>query len=696
VQWAAAVPGLLIGLCGGLGAGLVVSVLLAALRTAGETGGRRLSPVPLWLGVLGAIVVCGSFATVLSFTVDALPGRAQQVTVGLASVLAAALVTAMMIRLRRRAQTLPGRHRRDVARAAAVGTGALTITAFLAVAREGLAATLFLWAAVKASGSVAPPLVGAGLGLAAAVIVCWLRCRQVTRPDTGRFLRAAAIGLIVIAAGVLAHGLGDLEKAGWLPGQQWVAFSLAPHSAWVSVLTGVTALVPRMTVLQLYAWLIYAAAVIPAFVLAGRKTASPRAGTGGQLPARWEKIAARHAWPVAGGLVLIPALVAGVVAAALPASARAAPVTSVTITSHACAPQWSSGQAGPQTFSVDNQSGMEGVVDLDDAAGAVVAQIEVIGPATTAAMSAALGPGRYRFVCIMTGRTTRSAAVRVTGRPQASTPAVKPVTVAELTGPNNAYQAYAAAELTTLQGDVSRVYSDLAAGNLAAARQDWLTAQMDWERVGASYDSFGSLGLAVDGLPGGLPQGVSDPDFTGLHRLEYGLYNGQSAAGLMPVAATLSGDITTVQALLNSSPVAGDPTNLPIRAHEIIEDALRDHLSGVDDEGAGAAYPETYADTQVDATVLGELSGLITARAPALMPVLRRQVAALQAALLATQSGGQWVPVSQVPLAAKEQVDATIGALLQNLAIVPNLLEVPPGANPCVSTQSNPCSGDIF
>jgi high-affinity iron transporter len=350
----------------------------------------------------------------------------------------------------------------------------------------------------------------------------------------------------------------------------------------------------------------------------------------------------------------------------------------VTVTSRQCAPQWSSGHTGAQTFYVDNQSGMAGEVNLDNAAGAVVAEIETIGPATTVSMTATLGPGSYTFVCLMSRGTRSSAPVRVTGRQQTTTFPVKPVTASELGGPDLQYEAYAAADLVTLQADVSRIRADLAAGDLAAARRDWLTAQMDWERVGASYDSFGAPGLAVDGLPGGLPLGVNDPGFTGLHRLEYGLYHGQSAAELLPVVTTLSSDITALQGQLTTGGVAGDPTNLPVRAHEILEDALRDHLSGLDDEGAGAAYPETYADTQVTAAILSELQPLITARAPKLMPVLRTQLGALQAALLATRSGGQWVPVSQVPLAPREQVDSAIGALLENLATVPDVLEVPP------------------
>ncbi|HEY7325320.1 MAG TPA: hypothetical protein VH520_10900, partial [Streptosporangiaceae bacterium] len=88
--------------------------------------------------------------------------------------------------------------------------------------------------------------------------------------------------------------------------------------------------------------------------------------------------------------------------------------------------------------------------------------------------------------------------------------------------------------------------------------------------------------------------------------------------------------------------------------------------------------PETYADSQVTATVLTELAPLIAARAPGLLPTVHRELGALQSALLTTQRDGQWQPVGQVPPAAQRRVEAAIGALLENLAAVPNLLEVPP------------------
>jgi high-affinity iron transporter len=134
-----------------------------------------------------------------------------------------------------------------------------------------------------------------------------------------------------------------------------------------------------------------------------------------------------------------------------------------------------------------------------------------------------------------------------------------------------------------------------------------------------------------------------------------------------------------VQKDLNSDDLAGDPTQLPIRAHEIIEDALRDHLSGIDNQGGDAAYPMTYADTQVDRVVLGYLSVLIDQRVPGLVATADSELSALDSALLATQTAsGQWQPLSAVTLSQREHVDATIGTLLETLATVPDLLEVPP------------------
>ncbi|HEY3957366.1 MAG TPA: EfeM/EfeO family lipoprotein, partial [Streptosporangiaceae bacterium] len=393
------------------------------------------------------------------------------------------------------------------------------------------------------------------------------------------------------------------------------------------------------------------------------------------------RVAGGRPWLVAGVLVAVPALAAGVTIAALPASATSAAST-VTVSRASCAPDWSAAQPGTQTITVTNNSGLAGEINLDNAAGAVVGEIETIGPGTSAPLTATLGAGTYTIKCLMGSQpTTASPPVTVSanGTTTAAAPvAVKPVTLGDLTPPNRLYQGYAAAQLAGLATAVTAVEADLRKGGLPQAKKDWLTAQLDWERVGASYDSFGDLGLAVDGLPDGYPGGVRDPHFTGLHRLEYGLWHGQSTGTLRTVATTLARNVATVRKNLTSADLAGDPTNLPVRAHEILEDALRDHLSGMDDEGGGAAFAQTDADVRVTRALLGYLAPLINARQPGLLATAGRQLTALQQALDATRTGTRWHPLGQAPLLARQHVNAAIGAVLQTLDAVPDLLEVPP------------------
>jgi high-affinity iron transporter len=705
--WASIVPNLLFGLREGLEAGLVISILLAAVRKAalaGAGGGagpdgatRKISAASIWLGVLAAVMLSGSFAAVLTFSSGAPSSRMQEAVGGLLSVLAVGPVTAMIFWMCRLMAGLKAQLRGEVAHAAAIGAGALTITAFLATGRACLGITLFLWTEARASGPTAGPFTGAAAGLAAALVLCWLLYRRAVKLNAGVFFSRAALALIAIAAGLLASGLGDLQDARLLSGQRWMAFNITalahPGSWWVSLITGVTELSPAMTVLQVVAWIAYLAVVIAAFAKARRRVAAPgatmaaSAGTrrAARAAGRWEGLAGRRPWAAAGILVVVPVLAAGAMIAALPAASSAS-TTTVTVTSTGCAQGWTSATAGTQTYTVDNQSGLPGEINLDDASGNIVAEIETIGPGTSAQLTATLSSGTYVFKCFMGSQpATASQPVQVIAagstpatNPGAASPMVKPVTVAELAGPNKKYQAYAAQQLADLAQAVTRIQADLHRGDVAAAKDDWLTAQLDWERVGASYDSFGELGLAVDGLPDGLPDGVNDKNFTGLHRLEYGLWHGQSAATLLQVAATLARNVAAVQQNLTSDDLAGDPANLPIRAHEILEDALRDHLSGIDDQGGGAAFAQTYADVQVTTAVLGYLTPLINTRQPGLPEIADAQLQILTQALLATRINGQWESLSSASLPAREQVEASIGAVLETLAAVPDLLEVPP------------------
>jgi high-affinity iron transporter len=674
----------LIGLREGLEAGLVVSILLAAVRRTG----KGVSAAPLWLGLAAAAVLALSFGAVLTFSQSAMSTAVREAFGGILSLIAVGLVTAMIFWMRRTARSLAGELTARVGDALRVGGAAVALIAFLAVGREGLETALFLWTTVQASGETAVPLLGALVGLGIAVGLCWLLYRRAIRFNLGTFFTRTGILLVVIAAGVLAYGLGDLQGAGILPGRSWLAFDLSAYLSvdtwWVAIVAGATNLRPSMTWLQVVAYLGYVAVVVSLFrrgATAPAATAAESAkaaSTGEPVPRP-----AGSRWPMAKVLgtamagLAIPAIVAASVIAVRPGGAGS---TDIRITRSACAPGWTAAKVGSKsmTFNVVNDSGHSGEIYLLDAvSGAVAGELEGLGPGTRQSMPVNLADGDYTWRCVMAGQEAHtSAVVHVTGTGrQAAANAVLPVSEKDLAGPADAYRDYVAPKLGDLAAQVTNLRAKVAVGDLTAARAEWLAAQLTWEEVGAAYGSFGDLGSAIDGLPAGLPAGVQDPDFTGLHRVEYGLWHGQGSAELLPVVDRLARDVAELRAKLPEITV--DPTELPLRAHEILEDALRDHLAGVTDLGSGAGFAETYADLKGTRVVLDELAPLVTARRPNLLPTAVEQMDTLERVLVSLQHDGAWTAgPTTAPLDVRQKVAAALGELLETLAPVPDLLEV--------------------
>ncbi|TWS18848.1 iron permease [Tsukamurella asaccharolytica] len=676
MNWGDAVPNFLIGLREGLEAGLIVSILLAAVR---KSGGSR---VPVWLGALGAASLSLSFGAVLTFTTSELSATAREVVAGTLSVVAVLLVTMMIFWMRRTAASLSTGLRADVETALVLGAGALVLTSFFAVAREGLETTLFLWTAARASGDAVGPAVGAALGLAVAFGICVLLYRQAVRLNLATFFRYTGILLVVVAAGVLAYGLGDLQNAGVLPGRTWIAFdlsgSISTDSWWVALIGGITNLAPKMTVLQVLAWLAYLVIVLGIFL--GTTPAPATPGEKGRFDAvtrQAARLAGTRTSLAAVVVVLVPLLVAGLIIAILPAKPAAA--GAVTVTEADCARGFSGASAGQQRITVTNKSGKSGEITLVDGGDAVVGEIETLGPATTADLSATLAGGSYQFVCYLAGQQeTRSAQFTVTGGAGDAPKPVARVTKDDLDGANATYQDYVLTVLPAVESALNRVKAALGGGDTAGAKAAWLDAMTAWERVGASYNSFGEAGTAVAGLPDGFAGGVRDPEFSGIRRIEYGLWAGEPPAALTAqVDKTLEG-LAKVRTDLRTDDIAGDPITLTKRAQEILEDALRDHLTGVSDQGAHAGYAATAADVEATRAVLRVLDPLLAPRVPDLLPTARRELDDITTALDAVKRpDGTYPPLEQPALALRQKINGTVGQALETLSAVPNLLEIP-------------------
>ncbi|MYZ11595.1 iron transporter [Streptomyces sp. SID2999] len=272
----------LIGLREGLEASLVVCILIAYLVKTG----RREALKPIWTGIAIAVALALGFGCALEFGSQELTFQAQEALGGSLSIVAVGLVTWMVFWMRRTARHLKSELHGRLDAALAMGTGALVATAFLAVGREGLETALFVWASVHAASDGTPrPLIGVALGIATAVLLGWLFYRGAVRINLAKFFTWTGGMLVVVAAGVLAYGVHDLQEAGWVPGLTNLAFDISdtipPDSWYGTLLKGVLNFQPDPTVVQLVVWLLYLVPVLTLFLLPSRvsaRTGEPAAG----------------------------------------------------------------------------------------------------------------------------------------------------------------------------------------------------------------------------------------------------------------------------------------------------------------------------------------------------------------------------------------------------------------------------------
>ena len=257
----------LIGLREGLEASLVVGILVAYLVRTGNRHGVR----AVWLGVGLAVAVSLAFGALLTFSSQRMTFAAQEAFGGIMSIIAVGFVTWMVFWMKRASRNLRGELHGRLDQALAVGSTALVVVAFVAVAREGLETALFLWSAIGASsegGSTGAAVLGAVLGLATAVLLGWLIYRGALRLNLAVFFRWTGAALIVVAAGVLAYGVHDLQEAGLLPGLDNLAFdvssTIVPGTLVATLIKGVFNLSPAMTVLEVVVWVGY---LVPTMIL---------------------------------------------------------------------------------------------------------------------------------------------------------------------------------------------------------------------------------------------------------------------------------------------------------------------------------------------------------------------------------------------------------------------------------------------
>lgn len=341
-----------------------------------------------------------------------------------------------------------------------------------------------------------------------------------------------------------------------------------------------------------------------------------------------------------------------------------------------CGTGWPAGgttpHSGTQTYAIHNGSiaGVD-VQLVQPRTGAVFLDAEGVGSGATVQYRVRIPRGDYQFRCLPAdGDAVTGSVVHVTGSAHVSdaTPGIVPVTQNDLVPAAKAYGDWIESRLPVLLRDVQTLDADVHAGDVPAARRDWTTAHTEYEQLGAAYGAFGDADTAIDGHPASGHTALDDPHLTGFHAIEARLWSGAPAADLASRSDAL---VAAVQHLQRDFPQSRvDPLDIGLRAHEILENALRLEMTGATDAGSHTSLATVDANISGTEHALAPIRGLLRTRYPGLPATDAALATARHDLEAARRPDGTWTPLAALDTATRERLDADLGDAVERLAPV--------------------------
>ena len=197
----------------GLEAALIVGILLACAKALKMPKAQ----LYIWGGVAMGLILSLIFAWGFSLLVGGFEGAIEKIYEGLLMLGAAVLITHLVVWMRHRGKDIQDRLNKKIEQSVAGGTlWMVGLIAMMSVVREGVETVIFFQALMAQAGGDAPIISGV-LGVFSAVLLAVVIFYTTKKVPVKSFFHFTAYFLTLIAAGLLAHGVVELQGAGWLP-----------------------------------------------------------------------------------------------------------------------------------------------------------------------------------------------------------------------------------------------------------------------------------------------------------------------------------------------------------------------------------------------------------------------------------------------------------------------------------------------
>ncbi len=340
------------------------------------------------------------------------------------------------------------------------------------------------------------------------------------------------------------------------------------------------------------------------------------------------------------------------------AAVGGAKTVKVSLTDAGCTPATISAAPGATTFVVSN-GGTSNVSEFEILDGRrIVGEAENVIVGIDGRFTLNLEPGEYAMAC--PGGATAATGVLTVSR-AASAPAAD----ARLVAATRGYTSYVETQAAELRTRVRAFAAAIRAGDVAKAKSLFAAARAPYERIEPVAESFGDLDPEIDARVNDVAEGDT---WTGFHRIEQGLWQKGSTAGLTPIATKLVADVDRLVGKVKG--LSYEPEELANGATGLLGEVSKSKITGEEDRYSHTDLSDVEANVLGSQAAFGLLVPALRKRDAPLAATIQRRFKSVLAGLEPYRSGAGFVSYEKLGEADRRKLSQLVDALAEPLSRV--------------------------
>jgi iron uptake system component EfeO len=320
-------------------------------------------------------------------------------------------------------------------------------------------------------------------------------------------------------------------------------------------------------------------------------------------------------------------------------------------------------KAGKITFVAKNSTSDSSEFEIIAPGPSIVAEKDPLEAGKTATLTESLKAGDYELRCAQ-GGDAKTSTLAVTGKGGGAT---LKVDQAALDAAVAQYKTFVLAQTELLQKGTQDFATAVESGNVEQAKSLYAAGRVPWETIEPVAELFPDVDAAIDSRVDDH-KGADDPEWTGWHRIEKGLWEDNSTEGLTPFAQQLVTDTNGLIAKVEALNV--EPGVMTNGAAALIEEASQGKITG-EEERYSHTDLITFQANVDGAKKIVELLTPVLSSAPGgshLVTEINEKLAKVDAILAPYKQGTGYVSYEQVNDATRDQLKAAMADLSEELA----------------------------